>query len=1025
MADVSRTSSAASESAVFRGVGEMAAVMRKVNWAGTPLGPVESWSASLRTIVSTLLASRHAMFLWWGPELIQFYNDAYRQSLGPDRHPSALGQRGRDCWAEIWPTIGGEVESIMAGGESTWHEDHLVPITRGDRVHDVYWSYSYSPVQDEDGSVAGVLVTVQESTRRVISDRRTRSVQELGTGMQRARSDDDVWDAAVMALRAAPLDVAFTLLYRMDSDAGVLRLARWSGIEPRTPSSPRELSTDSDTPWPVARVLGREGERSTAEPSVPVETIRRDLWPEPVNHALTLALAASGPDQCPHGVIVVGLNPRVPLDPSYAGYVEQVAREIAAGLDRVRRMVQERQAALDAAHAERKLLEDVFDLSPAFLAVVRGPAHVFEFANPAYDRLIGHRASIGRKVVDALPEVAGQGFVELLDRVYSTGEPFVGNELVIKLQVAPGEELEDRHVNFVYQPMRDAEGAVTGVLVSGVDVTALVHAREAAERARLDAERQATERDIDRRQLLTVLEQSPFGIVIAEAPSGRFRFLNAKVAELFGESTMSEAIDDYSVAHSGFHSDGRVVQPHEWPLARALQGEVVPNEVIEIEHQRTGQRFEISINAAPVRDAEGRITAAVAMFRDVTEERRAEQHSRDVQRIQAVGTLAGGVAHEINNQMTTVMGFGTFVLRALGPQHPQSSDVRRVLQAGERAARVSQQLLAFTRQQVTQPRSLDLQEVVTELTPVLQQLLGSDKALRFSPAPGVSQVSADPDQVQQVLINLVANARDATETGDEVRITVEDVMVESELPAPLGEPVVPGHYVRLSIADTGSGMPPDTLARIFDPFFTTKPVGQGTGLGLPMVYGTMRRHGGYVVTQSAPGQGTTMELYWPVAVSAETTVDAVSADDHQQLYAGEEAVIVVAEDEPAVRALTVRVLEEEGYHVVSGSDGVEALDSLVSAGVQPEVVVTDVTMPRMNGRQLSDAIRARWPDVGVLFISGHTGEGDVLERLLPTGAPFLRKPFTPEELASAVGMIRAEAPASRVGRKNRARTSSR
>ncbi len=140
----------------------MASLMRDLNREATPLGPVDTWSPSLRTIVSTLLASRHAMFLWWGPDLIQFYNDAYRQSLGPDRHPSALGQPGRVCWVEIWPTIGGEIESIMAGGESTWHEDHLVPITRGERVHDVYWSYSYSPVQDEDGGVGGVLVTVQE-----------------------------------------------------------------------------------------------------------------------------------------------------------------------------------------------------------------------------------------------------------------------------------------------------------------------------------------------------------------------------------------------------------------------------------------------------------------------------------------------------------------------------------------------------------------------------------------------------------------------------------------------------------------------------------------------------------------------------------------------------------------------------------------------------------------------------------------------------------------------------------------------
>ncbi len=985
--------------------------MRGLNWAATPLGSVDSWSPSLRTIVSTLLASRHAMFLWWGPDLIQFYNDAYRQSLGTDRHPSALGQAGRECWSEIWPTIGGEVESIMSGGEGTWHEDHLVPITRGDRVHDVYWSYSYSPVQDEDGSVGGVLVTVQETTRRVVTDRRLRSLQELSTGMQRARSAEEVCDAAVTALRSAPLDVAFALLYRVDPDAGVLRLARWVEIEPRTPSSPSELSMDSDAPWPIARVLNRAGTRTSAEPSAPVETIIRDLWPEPVGKALTMALSAS--DERPHGVLVVGLNPRVPLDRAYAGFVEQAAREIATGLDRVRRLVQERQSALDAAHAERKLLEDVFDLSPAFHAVVRGPEHVFEFANAAYERLVGHRPAYGQKVLDVLPEVAGQGFVELLDQVYRTGEPFVGNEVPIQLRAGSRGALEERHVNFVYQPMRQADGLVTGVLVSGVDVTALVHAREAAQTARLDAERLAAERDVDRRQLLTVLEQSPLGIVIAEAPSGRFRFVNAKVAELFGEDLVLEAIGDYSAAHRGFHPDGRVVQPQEWPLSRALRGETVWNEVIEIERARTGQRLEISINAAPVRDAEGRITAGVAMFWDVTEERRAERQLRDIQRIQAVGTLAGGVAHEINNQMTAVMGFAAFVLRALGSDHQQAPDVQRILQAGQRAARVSQQLLAFTRQQVTQLRLLDLWEVVTDLTPVLRQLLGSDKTLSAPMGLRGPQVSADPDQVQQVLINLVANARDATETGDEVRITVDEVRLEAELPAPLGESVGPGQYVRLSIADTGSGMAPDTLARIFDPFFTTKPVGKGTGLGLPMVYGTMRRHGGFIVPHSAPAAGTTMELYWPVASAAEAPADSGPVEHQPSPYAADRSMILVAEDEPAVRELAVRTLREGGYRVLAGADGVEALQALESESMRLDVLVTDITMPRMNGRQLSDAVRGRWPEVRVLFISGHTPDADVLERLVPPGAPFLRKPFTPDELARAVGEVRTRSPQSR------------
>lgn len=992
---------------VFRGDSEMAARMRDVDWAATPLGPVDRWSASLRTIVATLLSSRHAMFLWWGPDLIQFYNDAYRQSLGPDRHPSAVGQRGRDCWAEIWPIIGPEVDSVMAGGPATWHEDFLVPITRGDAVHDVYWSYSYSPVQDEDGSVGGVLVTVQETTRRVESERRARAMQELAASLQHAATVEEVCGAAVQALEAAPHDVAFALLYLSAPGGAGHRLVGSVGMDPGRPSAPRAITEGDESAWPMGRALAVQGNGPML--SAPPELVRRELWPEPVAQAVTLALETAARQQKPYGALVLGLNPRVPFDRAYSDFARQAAREIAVALDRVRRLAAERQVALDAARAEQRLLEEIFKLSPSFLAVLRGPDHVFELANPAYFQVVGHRPMLGRPLREALPEVAGQGFVELLDGVYRTGEPYVGSEVSIALQLAPGAALVERHVNFVYQPMRDASGAVTGILASGVDVSALVAARKAAELARLEAEQVAGEHDVQRRQLLTVLEQSPLGIVIAEAPSGRYLFRNPRVRELLGEEDAPEAIGD-AVGHwEGFHPDGREVGPDEWPMPRALRGESVWNEVLELRRRATGRRIEISVNAAPVRDADGRIIAGVAMFWDVTQERRAERELRDVQRIQAVGTLAGGVAHEINNQMTAVVGFGEFVLRALGPDHPQASDVRLVLQAGQRAARVSQQLLAFTRQQVMQPRLLDLPDVVAELEPVLRHLLGSDKGLHITSARGVRQVSADLEQVQQVLINLVANARDATESGTEIRIGIENVTLDAGLPAPLGETVVPGRYVRLSVRDTGTGMTPETLARSFDPFFTTKAVGKGTGMGLPMVYGTMRRHGGYVVAHSTPGGGTTMELYWPVSAGADTLARAGGERDSGGTRVAEASgTVVVAEDDSMVRALAVRSLQEEGYRVLAASNGAEAV-ALLERDASVRILVTDVIMPRMNGRELSDVVRACWPKVGVLFMSGHTGEGEVLERLVPPGAPFLQKPFTPDELARAVGAIKFSA----------------
>ena len=998
----------------FRGSGEMAALTRAMDWSATPLGPVEAWSTSLRTTVSTLLASRHAMFLWWGPELIQFYNDGYRPSLGPDRHPSALGARGRECWAEIWPIIGPEVEAIMAGGEASWHADHLVPITRGDRVHDVYWSYSYSPVQDDDGSVGGVLVTVQETTQRVVGERRVRLLQELAAAMLHARTAEDVCEAAAAAFRTGSDDLAFTMIYLLDAEAGVLRLACSEGLGAGSAAAPPAIAAVGDTPWPVARALARP-DGTGAEWSAPPERIRSDRWPEPVGEALTVPLTAGQRPHDAHGVLIAGLNPRLPADAPTHRFITQMAREIATALDSVERLDRERVSARAVARAERDLLAGVFELSPSFLAVLRGPDHIFELANPAYFRLIGDREVLGRPLREAMPELAGQGFFELLDAVYATGEPFVGNELPARLPAGPSGPLQTRYLNLVYQAMRTPAGEITGILATGIEVTQLVEARQVVERSLVETERVAAERDAERRQLRTVLEQAPLAVAIT-GPAGEIRFANATFERLWGRPPASTSAETYSEAYVGYHLDGRRIASEEWAGARAvLHGEVVEGEVIEIVQAAApgarGRRLTVWISAAPVRDDEGRVTGGVVVFRDITAERRIEQQLQDAQRLHAVGTLAGGVAHEVNNALQGVLGFGSFVLGALGPEHPQAADMRLVLQSAERAARVSQQLLAYTRQQVTQPRPVDLYALATELRPVLRQLLGADKTLLLLPpeAP-LPAIHADPGQVEQVLINLVANARDATDTGGRVTIGVERITIAATEggPAPTGSfSLAPGEYVRLSVADTGHGMTAETRARIFDPFFTTKEVGQGTGLGLSMVYGTVKQHGGYIDAVSAPGEGTTMELYWPVAGSAAPAADAGGSPGAGRSRPGGGRLVLVADDEPLVRALAVRTLEQEGYEVIAVEDGTAALEVLERGRARPDLIVTDVIMPGRNGRQLYDVVAARWPGLPVLFMSGHTGEEAVLQRLVPRGAPFLQKPFSPEALARTAGELLA------------------
>jgi CheY-like chemotaxis protein len=324
---------------------------------------------------------------------------------------------------------------------------------------------------------------------------------------------------------------------------------------------------------------------------------------------------------------------------------------------------------------------------------------------------------------------------------------------------------------------------------------------------------------------------------------------------------------------------------------------------------------------------------------------------------------------------------------------------------------VSQQLLTFARRQVTQPRALDLYALSLDLKPVLQQLLGADKLLTVEPGSARPVIHADPSQVQQVLINLVANAGDASETGTEVRIRIDEITIKDQTVTGDGIAVSPGRYGRLTVVDQGSGMDAKTLARVFEPFFTTKALGEGTGLGLSMVYGILKQHGGYVWARSEAGAGTTIELHWPIETAAVAPAGVETGAPVEGITAlGKQLhrVVLIAEDEPLVRTLAMRTLEREGYQVVGAEDGRSALDMLDSGAVRPDLLITDVVMPRLNGRQLSDAVQERWPGLPVLFISGHLGSDTVVQRLVPPGASFLQKPFAPEELARVVGELIAQ-----------------
>ena len=397
-----------------------------------------------------------------------------------------------------------------------------------------------------------------------------------------------------------------------------------------------------------------------------------------------------------------------------------------------------------------------------------------------------------------------------------------------------------------------------------------------------------------------------------------------------------------------------------------------------------------------VRDEAGTPEFLTGAAIDVTERKIAEERLVEAQRMDAVGQVAGGVAHEINNMMTAALGFSDLLLDRLGPSHPISDDLRQIRRASGRAATITGQLLAFSRRQILQPQVLDLNALVRGLEPMLIRVLGEDKLFSADLTDGLSAVWADPGQMEQVLINLALNARDALTTGGSVTVRTSNVNVgPGESDPDGGERPPPGNYVVLAVTDTGHGMDAATRARVFEPFFTTKPVGQGTGLGLATVFGIVRQSGGSIRLESAPGEGTTVTIFLPAMATSGTAPDLRS---RQPASRGSETVLVV-EDEELVREFACRYLLAYGYQCLEARNGREALEIVRQRGEDIDVIITDVVMPIMGGRELSDRVAELHSDLPVLFISAYTGVDVTRRGLIEPGAPFLQKPFTPEALA--------------------------
>jgi PAS domain S-box-containing protein len=947
-------------------------------WAATPLGSVETWPQSLKTIVALVLGSPLAMIALWGPELIQIYNDGYASICGP-KHPQALGQSTRECWPEVWEFNEPLYKAVLSG-ESRSFTGQELKIERTGRAEVAWFDLTYSPLADEAGGVAGVLVTVVETTARVLAERR-----------------------------------------------------------------------------------------------------------------------------------------------------------VAAERDAQRRH---------------------FEQAPGFIAILAGQEHVYDFFNEAYAHLVGRRDLLGKTVREALPDIAGQGFYELLDGVYATSNRHVAKGVPVRMQREPGVGLEERFIDFIYEPITGHDGHVTGIFVQGHDVT---DAKRAADALRASEEfsrvilassldcvkvldldgtiqfmseggRRVMELDdlatvvgcpwlevwrgqtsLDASNALQIARAGGMGRFQGFAPTakGSSRWWDVVVTPVPGADgipnrllsisrditpllEMKQALADsetkfqimtdampqmvWSTRADGHHDyynhrwydfTGTVRgdrDPGVWrsllhpddlrPAVLAWRRSLTTGEPYEAEYRlrRSDGTWRWCLSRAlPMRDTKGRAIQrwfgtctdiqdlvdtreALASSREGLEQRIAERTAdlsqalrdlqtqvldreqaeaalRQSQKMEAVGQLTGGIAHDFNNLLQGISGSLEMLKARIGQRRTVEAErfVASAMAGVERAAALTHRLLAYSRKQALDPKQVDANQLVAGMEDLVRRTVGPGIQVAVVLAGGLWTTLCDAHQLENALLNLAINARDAMPDGGRLTIETANSHLDKAYARSQDNELQPGQYILVSVTDTGTGMPVTVVKKAFEPFFTTKPVGQGTGLGLSMLYGFAKQSRGHARIHSEVGQGTTVNLYLPRNLAPEMTLQPglIGSTGVSRPESG--ATILLVEDEIAVRMLVVEMLQELGYHVLETHDASSALHAL-QAAVRVDLLITDVGLPGMNGVELAKTARIRQPNLKVLFVTGYAhnaaiGQGEALE----SGMALLSKPFTSMALAAKVGtMIQAQ-----------------
>jgi PAS domain S-box-containing protein len=599
--------------------------------------------------------------------------------------------------------------------------------------------------------------------------------------------------------------------------------------------------------------------------------------------------------------------------------------------------------------------------------------------NPAAERIFGYSADeiVGSSIYRLIPPHLHDEEKEILERL-ARGEHIAHFETTRRHKSGALFPVE-----VSVSPVRDASGRIVGAASIKRDLSIYRKAMEMSAR------------------LATIVESSDDAI-LSKTLDGTIQTWNAAAARMYGYSA-EEMIGGsiYTLVPPDLKREEQQI------LERVFRGEHVAHYETR-RNRRDGTQIDVSLTLSPIRDHNGRTIAASSIQRDITERKQIEETLRQASKMEAIGALAGGLAHDFNNQLYAVSGFAHFIGRDPGLSPASRQDLLELQKVTERMASLTRQLLAFARQQVLSPETLDLNAAVEDTRPMLQRLIGSNMQVELVLAPGPKWVRVDRAQLVQVLLNLVINARDAMPEGGHVflRTTTVEVSPGHHLDR-MRRYVEAGAYAELAVVDSGQGIAEEHLPHIFEPFYTTKEVGLGTGLGLATVEGIVAQSGGHIQVESEVGRGTTIRILLPLTAKPAAQLTSGSKSSRG---AAQRARILVVEDEDPVRTVVIRTLQSEGYEVLGARDGREALTEVEEVGGAIDLVVTDSVMPGMGGRQLARELARRYPDIPLIWMSGHSRESQLQgpPHEVSADQPFLHKPVAPDALLDTVAGVLAK-----------------